>query len=262
MSAYDTLSVDRDDGIATVTFDSPARFNALTSAMTEELTHLAIALGDDPDVRAIVLTHDGESFCAGADLTAFEGDGSDAPDLRKIAGRLHEAVVQLHQAEVPIVGGVDGVAAGAGFSLAIMPDLLLLSSEARLEYAYPRIGLTGDGGTTFFLPRLVGLRRAKEILLLDEPIEPERAVELGLATEVAPAGEFDDRLDELAHQLAAGPTEALGRTKRLLTESFERSLEAQLSAETEEIAAASKTEDFARGHRAFFADGDPEFVGH
>lgn len=262
MSAYETLDLVQEDGIATVTLDSPARFNALTPAMTDELTRLAIALGEDPDVRAIVLTHDGESFCAGADLTALEGDASDATRLREMAGRLHEAVVQFHQAEVPILAGIDGVAAGAGFSLAILPDIVLLSANARLEYAYPRIGLTGDGGTTFVLPRLVGLRRAREILLLDEPIEPEAAVELGLATEVAPADAFDDRLAELAERLARGPTSALGRTKRLMTESFGRSLEAQLSAETEEIAAAARSEDYARGHAAFFGDDEPEFVGY
>jgi 2-(1,2-epoxy-1,2-dihydrophenyl)acetyl-CoA isomerase len=107
----------------------------------------------------------------------------------------------------------------------------------------------------------VGLRTAKEILLLDEPISPEEAVDMGLATEVVPADEFDDRLDELAHQLASGPTHALGKTKRLMAESFDRSLEAQLAAETEVIADATHTEDFSRGVDAFFGDGDPEFTG-
>lgn len=262
MTPYSNLQIEHNDGIATVTLDSAAGRNAMTMEMATELTQAAIALGEDPDVRVIVLTHAGDFFGAGADLTAFEGDESDAPYLRELAGRIHEAVLQFHQAEVPVVGGIDGIAAGAGFSLAIFPDLVLLSEDARLEYAYPRIGLTGDGGTTFFLPRLVGLRHAREILLLDEPIEPAEAVDMGLATEAVPAAEFEGRLEDLARQVASGPTSALGATKRLMAESFDTSLEAQLAAETETIVDAVSTEDFSRGIEAFFGSHEPDFVGN
>jgi 2-(1,2-epoxy-1,2-dihydrophenyl)acetyl-CoA isomerase len=258
---FRNLDLETEDGIARVTFESTSSRNSIDLEFATELVDVATTLGEDPDVRCIVLTHEGDFFGVGADLSQLDGDGGDAPHVRQLAGRLHEAVVQFHQAETPVVGGVDGVAAGAGFSLAILPDLVLLSDRARLEYAYPRIGLTGDGGSTFFLPRLVGLRAAKEIVLLDEPITPDRAVELGLATEVVDAQDFDARLSELAERLASGPTHALGKTNRLLTESFETGLEAQLAAETDVIASATHTEDFARGFAAFFGDGDPEFVG-
>lgn len=261
MHDYDNLSVDRDDGIATVTLDSTAGRNALTLEMADELVSVATTLGGDRDVRCIVLTHTGDFFGTGADLSQFSGDESDAPLLRELAGRAHEATVQFHRTETPVVGGVDGVAAGIGFSLALMPDLVVLGENATLKFAYPGIGLTGDGGATFFLPRLVGLRTAKEIVLRDEPIPAEEAVDLGLATEVAPAGEFDDRLDAVAAEVAAGPTRALGATTRLLTDSYERSLESQLAAEADAIAAATRTEDYERGLEAFFGDGDPEFVG-
>lgn len=261
MSPYENLHVDRENGIARVTLASTAGRNALHLEMADELVDVAATLGDDTDVRCIVLTHDGDFYGAGADLSQLEGDESDAPRIRQLAGRLHEAIIQFHQAETPVLGGIDGVAAGAGFSLALLPDIVLLSDQARLEYAYPRVGLTGDGGSTFFLPRLVGLRTAKEIVLLDEPIGPEEAVELGLATEVVAADEFETRLDDLADDLASGPTRALGSTKRLLTESLSTDLESQLAAETETIADATHTEDFARGLEAFFTDRDPEFVG-
>jgi len=261
MADYDNLQVERADGVATVTLDSTAGRNALHIDMTDEMVDAATELGEDPDVRCIVLTHDGDFFGAGADLSQFEGDESDAPGLRRLAGSLHEAIVQFHQAETPVLGGIDGIAAGAGFSLTVFPDIVLVSDETRLEYAYPRIGLVGDGGSTFFLPRLVGLRAAKEIALLDEPIGPEEAVDLGLATEAVPAEEFDDRLDELARQIADGPTRAFGRTKRLMTESFDTSLEAQLAAETEVMAESTHTEDYARGLAAFFGEGDAEFTG-
>jgi len=257
----DALTIDRTDAVATITLDDPAGRNAFDLGMADELIEAATTLGTDSDVRCIVLTHAGDFFGTGADLTALSGDAGDAPAIRQLAGRLHEAVIQFHQAPTPVVGGIDGVAAGAGFGLALAPDLLLVSEDARLEFAYPRIGLTGDCGSTFFLPRLVGLRAAKEIALLDEPIDAERAAELGLANEVVPTEEFDERLDDLAGGLAAGPTAAYGNTARLLTASFDRSLEAQLAAETDTIGQAAQTEDYERGYAAFFGEDDPEFVG-
>jgi len=257
----DLLTIERDDGIATVRFDNPQGRNALDIDGATELVDAATTLGSDPDVRCIVLTHTGQFYGTGADLTQLDGDSSDETDIRQLAGRLHEAIVQFHQAPKPVLGGIDGVAAGAGFGLALVPDLLVVSEDARLEFAYPRIGLTGDGGSTFFLPRLVGLRAAKEIVLLDEPITAERAVELGLATEAVPSEGFEKRLDELATQLAEGPTVALGEASRLVTESFARGIEGQLAAETDTIARATRTDDYERGHAAFFGDGNPEFTG-
>ncbi len=258
----DTLTVNREDGIATVQFDNPEQRNALDLDSASELVDVAATLGSDSDVRCIVLTHTGQFYGTGADLTELDGDASDETDIRQLAGRIHEAIVQFHQAPTPVLGGIDGVAAGAGFGLALVPDLLVLSEDARLEFAYPRIGLTGDGGSTFFLPRLVGLRAAKEIVLLDEPISAERAVDLGLATEAVPSDAFDERLNELATQLAEGPTHALGEASRLVTESYDRTLEAQLAAETDTIGRAVRTDDYERGFAAFFGDGAPEFTGH
>jgi 2-(1,2-epoxy-1,2-dihydrophenyl)acetyl-CoA isomerase len=257
----DLLTIEREDGIATVRFDNPEGRNALDVEGATELVDAATTLGSDPDVRCIVLTHTGQFYGTGADLTQLDGDASDEADIRQLAGRLHEAIVQFHQAPTPVLGGIDGVAAGAGFGLALVPDLLVVSEDARLEFAYPRIGLTGDGGSTFFLPRLVGLRAAKEIVLLDEPISAERAVELGLATEAVPSDEFEARLDELATQLAEGPTVALGEASRLVTESLSRGIEEQLAAETDTIARATRTDDYERGHAAFFGDEEPEFTG-
>ncbi len=261
MPEYDSLAVTVSDGVATVAFDDPDTRNALDLSVADELVTAATTLGENPDVRCIVLTHTSQFFCTGADLNTLDGDASDAPTIRQVAGRLHDAIVQFHTAETPVVGAIDGVAAGAGFALALAPDYLLLSDKARLDFAYQRIGLTGDGGSTFFLPRLIGLRAAKELVLLDEPVTPERARELGLANEIVDADAFDDRLDELTDSLADGPTAALGSTMRLLTESYDRSLEAQLSAEADTIAAATQTDDYETGFAAFFSDDDPEFTG-
>lgn len=260
-SSFTTLDVDRTDGVAHVTLEGSNDLNALDQKTTEELLAATADLNEDDAVRCITLTGAGDAFGAGADLSQLEGDERDAPTVRRLASTLHDAIVQLHQAEKPVVTGVNGIAAGAGFSLALVGDVVLVSDEARFDYAYQRVGLTGDGGSTFFLPRLVGLRRAKEILLLGEPIGPEEAVDLGIATEVVPAAELESRLSELASRLADGPTKAFGATKQLMTESFSRDLPGQLAAETDAIAKATHTEDYARGHAAFLGKADPEFTG-
>jgi 2-(1,2-epoxy-1,2-dihydrophenyl)acetyl-CoA isomerase len=261
MTDYETLRVEHSESVAHITLDSPSRFNSLTIEMADELLTVITDLNEDESVRCLTLTGNDEAFCSGADLAALDGDESDAPRLRRLASRLHDSVIQLHQAETPLVTGIDGVAAGAGVGMALAGDLVVMSEDSVIEFAYPRIGLTGDGGATFLLPRLVGLRRAKEIALLDEPIGADYAVSLGLVTESVPASEFDSRLHDLAQQLADGPTAALSATKRLLTESFDRDLAQQLAEETDTIAKAARTEDYQRGHEAFFGDEEPEFVG-
>lgn len=259
---YENLRVTVEDGVGTITLDSTSRFNALNVGMTEELLHAAVRLSEDREVRCVVLTGSGDVFSAGADLGEFdEADERDAAGIRRMAPVFHDAVLQLHQAPKPVVTGVNGVAVGAGFSMAILGDLVLMSEEAHLEYGYSRIGLTGDGSSTFYLPRLVGLRRAKEIALRNEPIEPARAVEWGLATETVPPDAFEERLATVAGRLAEGPTRALGMTKKLLTESFDRGLADQMAEETDVIARAAMTEDFRRGLRAFLDGETPDFVG-
>jgi 2-(1,2-epoxy-1,2-dihydrophenyl)acetyl-CoA isomerase len=140
-SKYENLHIDSENRVAQVTLSSTAGRNTLHLEMANELIEVAVTLGSDPDVRCIVLTHEGDFYGAGADLSQLTGDKSDEPILRQLAGRLHEALLQFHQAEIPVLGGINGVAAGAGFSLALFPDLVLLSDQARLEYAYIRHGL-------------------------------------------------------------------------------------------------------------------------
>lgn len=260
MTDYETLRVETEASVARITLDSPAGFNSLTTTMAEELLTVITELNDDEAVRCLVLTGT-DAFCSGADLTALDGDERDAPRLRRLASTLHDSVIQLHQADTPVVTGINGVAAGAGVGLALGGDLVVMAEDATIEFAYPEVGLTGDGGATFLLPRLVGLRRAKEIALLDEPIGADHAVSLGLVTESVSADSFDERLDAVAQRLSDGPTAALSATKRLLTESFDRDLAQQLAKETDAIASAARTEDYQRGYAAFFEDDDPEFEG-
>lgn len=258
---YETLDATVRESVCHVRMDTDAPFNALTPTLVEELLDVAVHCNEELDVRAIALTGSEDGFCAGADLRLFEGGEADPRKLRRLAITLHEAIEELHAVGVPIVTGVNAVAAGAGFGLALHGDLVLISDEARLEFAYPRIGLAADAGTTFLLPRLVGLRKAMEIALRNEAIGPQEAVDLGLATEAVAHEDLPDRLDDLAHEVASGPTVAFGETRRLMYGSFDRGLADQLAAEQEAMSRAVRTDDFRRGLEAFFQKGAPEFRG-
>ncbi|WP_254538249.1 enoyl-CoA hydratase/isomerase family protein [Halomarina litorea] len=256
---YENFVTTFEDGVLRAEIHSTSKMNALNRTMSEELLELAVRLHED-HVRCFVLTGSDGVFCAGGDVGNFVNESASA-GMRKGASMLHDAVVQFHQAEVPIVTGVNGAAVGAGFSLGIFGDYVLASDESYFQFGYPGIGATGDGSSTYFLPRVVGLRQAKRIALLNERIAPDEAVELGLATEAVPEADFADRLDEVVGQVAEGPTVALGRTQRLLTESTSRGIEEQLAAETNTIARTAKTEDFKEGVRAFGEKRTPEFEG-
>ncbi|MEF8915723.1 enoyl-CoA hydratase/isomerase family protein [Natronomonas sp.] len=259
--SYETIAVSRTDAVGRIAFDRPDAHNSLNERMAEELVEATHDLVSDDAVRAIALTGNGPVFNTGADLTMLSGDESDESTIRSLASNLHEFMSQLVRAPKPVVTGVNGVAAGGGLGPAICGDIVLIAESARLEFAYPRIGFSGDGGSTYLLPRLVGLRKAQEIAFRDEPIPAAEADEIGLATEVVPDDELADRLAEEAERLADGPTQAYATTKRLLAESFDNSLDAQLGEEAETIAVLTNTEDFSRGHDAFGSDETPEFTG-
>ena len=256
---YENFETTFEDGVLRAEIRSTAPMNALTAGMSEELFELAVWLHEEP-VRCFVLTGSEGMFCAGGDVGSFAGESVSA-GLRKGASVLHDAVLQFHQSEVPILVGVNGPAAGAGFSLAIFGDYVLAHEDAYFRFGYPGIGATGDGASTYFLPRVVGLRQAKRLALLDERIGATEAVELGLATEVVSADAFGGRLAELTKRIASGPTVALGRTQQLLERSTSASLEEQLAAETDAMARIARTEDFEEGVRAFLAGEEPEFEG-
>lgn len=258
---YEHVRVERAGAVGRLVMDRPDRNNALNDAMAAELSAAAVALVADEAVRCVVLTGAGGSFSAGADLTALDADATDAGRLRRLATRLHEAVSALARAPKPVVCAINGVAAGGGIGPALCGDVVLAAGSARFEFAYPRIGLSIDGGASFFLPRLVGLRRAQEIAFRDEPIDAPEAAEIGLVTETVPDGGFEEAVATEAERLATGPTRAYAETKALLRSSFDRGLDEQLSREAERIAGLTRTDDYARGVEAFLTDEMPTFEG-
>jgi len=258
---YQRLQVSTADGIGRIVIQGSNDLNALDLQTTQELLAVTSEFAESDDIRCIVLEGEGEAFGVGADLSLLSGDESDASDIRALAATLHAAIEQLHYTRTPVVTAINGTAAGAGFSLGILGDIVLIKEDATLNYAYSGIGLTGDGGVTFYLPRLVGLRKAKEICLLNEPISAQEAVELNLATESVSGEEFDSRVAEVAAKLAAGPTKAYGTTKALLTQSSNSTLSEQLAAEADAISQAVYTDDYSEGVAAFTSGKDPEFSG-
>ena len=256
---YENFETSMDNGVLRAEIHSKADMNALSDTMSDELLDLAVRLHED-HVRCFVLTGSDGVFCAGGDVSSFTSE-SPAAGMRRGASVLHDAILQFHEAEVPVVTGVNGPAVGAGFSLAIFGDYVLASEDAYFQFGYPGIGATGDGSATYFLPRMVGLRQAKRLTLTNDKVQPDEAVDIGLATEAVPHEAFDDRLTELAAEIASGPTVALGRTQQLLDHSTSASLEEQLAAETDAIARTARTEDFREGVRAFTEGERPEFQG-
>jgi 2-(1,2-epoxy-1,2-dihydrophenyl)acetyl-CoA isomerase len=260
---FQNLHVERtgtDGRTVAVSFESTSAHNSLNPRFIREFRAVATSL-HGVDARCVVVRGAPGVFCSGADLSSLSGDETDADRLRALATDLHAGIAALLSGPAPVVVGVEGVAAGAGFGLALAGDVVIASEDARFEYVYPRVGLTGDGAVTFLLPRLVGLREAQRIALLDRPVDAAEAADVGLVTETVPADEFEERLAGVVSRLADGPTAAYARTRRLLFSSFDRSLESHLAAEADAMAAAARTDDYRRGHAAFFGDRDPAFEG-
>jgi 2-(1,2-epoxy-1,2-dihydrophenyl)acetyl-CoA isomerase len=217
----------------------------------------------------VLITGTGAAFCSGADVKDFVGileeKGPEALSrhLRKLADTLHqEVIVRIRQLEKPVVAGINGVAAGAGFSLALACDLRLASNNARLLMAYANIGCSADGGSTYLLPRLVGMGKALEIYTASQPMSAQYASEMGLINQVIPSESFERHSLEIATRLAQGPTAAYARVKSLFNQAWDTNLEEQLNAEAETLSHIAFTHDFQEGIKAFAQKRQPWFQGN
>ena len=256
----------KESGVATISLNRPEVRNALSPDMLEEF---ARALEDcsDSEVRVVVITGSGGAFCAGADVRDFTHALEKSPQelsslLKGMADRLHRSVVlKIRQLPKPIIASVNGVAAGAGFSLALACDLRIASQEARFFLAYANIGSTADGGSTYYLPRLLGPGLAMELYLMNQPISAQRALEMGLVNRVVPADELEKHTLEMAQRLASGPTLAYGRVKALMDRSWNSDLASQLDEESTAISQIALTEDFQEGITAFLEKRAARFRG-
>jgi 2-(1,2-epoxy-1,2-dihydrophenyl)acetyl-CoA isomerase len=250
------------DGIARVTLNRPDAGNAVNLPMAHALAEIAIRCQTDRAIRCVVLTGAGRIFCAGGDVSDFEaaGDRVDAL-LSALAGTLHMAIARFARMAKPLLVLVNGPAAGAGLSLAIGGDVVLCGRSAHFTAAYGALGLTPDGGMSWLLPRLVGLRRAQEIILTNRRIKAEEAAAIGLVTRLVEDAELAEEGDKAAASLCRSAVGALGAARALLQESFGSGFETQLERELRAIVAAGAGAESREGLSAYFAKRPPDFQG-
>lgn len=259
MSEAEVL-VERSGAVARIVLNRPEQGNAINYTLTEVLYAAAIDVAGDPSVRCVVLTGVGRMFCVGGDINEMAAAGDAIrPQLKALASRLHDAVTMLADMAKPLVVLVNGPAAGAGFGLAILGDIVLAAESAHFTAAYTAIGLTPDGGLSWTLPRLAGMRTAQEMILTNRRVLAADAVALGLVTRTVADDALAAEGMALAAKLAAGPVRSYGNVRRLLQAGQTRSFEAQLADEAETIAASIDAEG-KEGVAAFLAKRKPDFT--
>jgi 2-(1,2-epoxy-1,2-dihydrophenyl)acetyl-CoA isomerase len=267
-----------DSGVGVITIDRPHRFNALDVRTAQDLRRAALSLARDEQVRVVILRGVNGVFCSGADLKYIRAGGQEGdlaylqPDARpvprgygevfkQILEYLHSTISEIRRAPKPFVAAVDGIAAAGGMGLAMSCDLVVASERSAFEWAYSRTGLTGAESSTFLLPRLIGLRRSLELMLLNPRLTASRAQDLGLVTDVYANEEFESSVAALARRLAEGPTRAYGVAKGLLNMAagVDR-LDFHLDQELDNLARIADGDEFKEGLEAFFAKREPRFA--
>ena len=259
----ETLSYVVADGVASIVLNRPQVMNALDAGMITRLRAVCEEARDDKAVRVIVLRGNGPAFLAGGDVALFHANLPKLPAMvERLAGELHHAIIALRDAAKPVIASVHGAVAGAGVSLLAAADLAIAAADTQFTLAYSKIATSPDGGSTYFLPRILGTRKALELMLLSDTFDADTALTLGLVNWVVPEAELAAATDKLVRRLVHGPTVAYGETKALVNRSFERSLAAQLDAEAQAFARCAGTRDLAEGVTAFVEKRKPEFKGH
>ncbi len=257
--SYETILYEKQDGVAKITLNRPQALNAFTPEMNRELQEILKDADEDKSIRCFLITGAGRAFCAGQDLKGRTPDqkGSLGESLRT---RYNPIILRLRRTEKIVLAAVNGVAAGAGCNLALACDLRIASEEAKFIQAFVRVGLAPDSGGSYMLPRLVGLGKALELLLLGEPVDAREALRIGLVAKVVPASELPGAALEVAERLAQGPR-STGLIKRALNRAMLSDLESQLEYEAYLQEIAGRSADYDEGVRAFLEKRQPVFKG-
>lgn len=246
--------------IARITLNRPDAANGLDSLMASELRQAANLCADDPEIRVVILTADGRFFSAGGDIREMlsHGDGVGSA-IKSLADDLHGAISTLSRMPAVLIVAVNGVAAGAGFSLTLIGDIVVASESASFTMAYTRAGLCPDGGSSFYLPRLVGLRRAQELMLTNRTLTAAEALEMGLVTRVVADDELALQADQIAENLASGARLSAAYVRKLLLASSGNDLDTQMELESQLIVQCAASADGREGIQAFVEKRKPQF---
>jgi 2-(1,2-epoxy-1,2-dihydrophenyl)acetyl-CoA isomerase len=258
-----TVLLDVTAGIATLRLNRPDKGNAIDVDMAADLAEAATQIAERSDVRAVLIAGNGPNFTVGGDLSLFAGTAREQlPNrLRRMIDSYHLAIERLTGIDAAVVAAVRGGAGGGGLGLLYAADIVVAADDARFALGYGALGLTADGGNTWFLPRMVGMRRAQELFLLNRRLTAQEALAFGLVSRLAPSESVEAEAAALAATLAAGPTRAYGAVRRMLRQSFETGLSDQLEAEKQSIVVASRSDDAQEGIAAFVAKRRPQFRG-
>jgi len=258
----DTVLLSIDGAIATVTLNRPAQLNALNDAMMFDLRDVLARMEQDANIRVVILNGAGKAFMAGGDVAMFHAKKDEVSSLfHELGGTFHESIKTLRSMGKPVIASVQGACAGGGLSVMLACDLAIAADTSQFTLAYARIGTSPDGGSTHFLPRIVGSRKAMELALLTDAFGAAKALELGLVNWVVPEATLEAETLKIAQRLAAGPSHAFANTKALINATFDRTMDAQLDAEVKAFADCASGHDFKEGVTAFVEKRKPQFRG-
>ncbi|OGC91084.1 MAG: hypothetical protein A2142_07075 [candidate division Zixibacteria bacterium RBG_16_48_11] len=260
--SYKTLLLNIDSGVGTLTFNRPESYNALSLELAGELLDAILECDENSSAKVLVITGAGKAFCAGGDVKEFQQNLDNASlYLKKLTSQLHKTITKICRTPKPVIAAVNGVAAGGGFSLSLACDLTVASESAKFIPAYSEIAASPDLGMTYFLPRLVGNKKAFELVFVKKQLTASEAKEWGIVNRVEADGKLAECVSKLAENLIKASGLALGSTKKLFQMSLSQTLESQMENETEFIARAGATQDFKEGVTAFIQRQSPEFKG-
>ena len=258
----ETVKLSVADGIATIALNRPHVMNAMDGEMMRQLRPAAEAVEKDPAVRAVVLRGEGPAFMAGGDIAVFHRHLAELPELIVSWGReMHAAFAALRRMGKPVLASVHGAVAGAGFSLLCAADLAIAAADTRFTLAYANIGASPDGGSTHFLPRLVGYKTAMEMIMLPDHFDAETARMHGLVNWVVAGGKLAEETARIARRLADGPTGAYAEAERLINQSFTTPIETQMEEELQAFSRCARGDDLKEGVTAFVEKRKPVFKG-
>jgi 2-(1,2-epoxy-1,2-dihydrophenyl)acetyl-CoA isomerase len=273
------IRVEREGGVGVIAIDRPQRFNSLDVTTAQDLRRAGLQMARDEQVRAVILRGTGGAFCSGADLKYIASGGQDedlayltpadreipagyGERFKQILEYLHSTISEIRRAPKPFIAAVDGACAAGGLGLAMACDLVFASERATFEWAYAKTGLSGAESSTFFIPRLAGLRFAAEMLLLNPRLDAAKARSAGLVNGVFPVAGFDAEVEAVARRIAAGPASAYAAAKQLFNEAIGADrLDHHLDRELEALVRSADSAEFSEGIEAFFARRQPRFPG-
>jgi 2-(1,2-epoxy-1,2-dihydrophenyl)acetyl-CoA isomerase len=259
VTEYQTIKFEQSGAITRITLNRPDAANGMNDTMTRELADAARRC-DTEATKVVLLTGAGRFFCAGGDLKSFASAPSRGRYIKGVADELHRAISTFARMDAVLITAVNGVAAGAGFSIAVAGDLVLAAESASFTMAYTRAGLSPDGSSSYYLPRLIGVRKTQELMLTNRTLSAQDAAQWGLVTEVVPDAELADRANALADQMAATSRQSNGAVKALLLTTFKNGVEEQMELEGRLIAERADSSDGREGVDAFLAKRKAEFA--